>query len=213
MDDLLAEFERPRQATPEDKDRRRRLFAAFGIAGLSLVALGSLTTNAVFTDTDSVNSSGFVTGKVDISAAPKPLAFSAGNMAPGDTYYATLTVTNGGSLGLRYAVSATAADSTGGTFTGTGSLSNQLEFSAYQNLGSCDAAGVGAAAPGDQLGTTTPIGSGKTFSTMADDNRLGAGANQSLCVVAHLPIGTGNTFQNTGMTAQFVLDAEQTKNN
>lgn len=208
MDDLLAEFERPHQTSPEDRERRRRLFAAVGIAGLSLVAIGSLTTNALFTDTDSVNSSGFVTGTVDIAASPDPVNFNAGNMAPGDVVYGALQVLNSGSLGLRYAVTATADVGPG---TGTGVLRDQLDFSLYRGAATCDAAGVAAAT---LVGTTGPIGgAGKTFSTFVDDDRLGAGASDDLCAVASLPIGTGNTFQDTSTTVTFVFDAEQTKNN
>ena len=129
MDDLLAEFERPRQETPEDKERRRRLYSAIGIAGLSLVALGSLTTNALFTDTETTDSAAFVTGTIDLVTTPGGLAtvdFNAGNMAPGDTVYGPLEVRNAGSLRLRYSASADATNTDGKD------LRDQLDFSVYR---------------------------------------------------------------------------------
>ncbi len=128
MDDLLAEFERPRQENPEDKERRRRLSRAIGIAGLSLVALGSLTTNALFSDTETTDSAAFVTGTIDLVTTPGGAAtvdFNAGNMAPGDTVYGRARVRNAGSLQLRYAMSAD-ADNTDGK-----DLRDQLDFSVY----------------------------------------------------------------------------------
>ncbi len=208
MDDLLAEFERPRPVNPEDKERRRRLFAAFGIAGLSLVALGSLTTNALFTDSDSVDSSGFTTGTIDVAANPTTtIPFGAGNMAPGDTVYGAVSVNNAGTLGLRYRVSATADN------TDTKNLRDQLDFSVYTGVapGSCDAAGVAGAT---LVGSSGPIGASKTFSNFGDDVRLAAGASDDLCVVASLDLlSTGNAFQDATTTVTFVFDAEQTKNN
>ena len=137
MDDLLAEFERPRQETPEDKERRRRLYSAIGIAGLSLVALGSLTTNALFTDTETTDSAAFVTGTIDLVATPAGAAtvdFNAGNMAPGDTVYGPLEVRNAGSLRLRYSASADATNPDGN------GLRDQLDFSVYEGVDATDCA-------------------------------------------------------------------------
>ncbi len=214
MDDLLAEFERPRQDTPEDKERRRRLFAAFGIAGLSLVALGSLTTNALFTDSDSVNSAGFVTGTLQLTAGPATVGFNAGNMAPGDTVSGNINLENTGSLGLRYAGSAT-ADNTDGK-----NLRDQLDFSVYDGVNA--AACTGGAHPGGTLVASNvpgPIGAASDLfgsnaqGAQGGDRTLGAGANEDLCVVAHLDIGTGNAFQNASTVVTFTFDAEQVRNN
>lgn len=214
MDDLLAEFERPRQDTPEDKERRRRLFAAFGIAGLSLVALGSLTTNALFTDSDSAQSSGFVTGTLQLTAGPATVAFNAGNMAPGDVESGNINLQNSGSLGLRYAGSATATD------TDSKNLRGQLDFSVYLGVapGSC----TGGAHPGGTLVPTSAAGpinaasdlfGSNTQGAQAGDRTLGAGAQEDLCVVASLPLSTGNAFQNATTVVTFTFDAEQTRNN
>ena len=215
MDDLLAEFERPRQENPEDKERRRRLFAAVGIAALSLVALGSLTTNALFSDTENTDSSAFVTGTIDLvtnPAAPATVDFSAGNMAPGDTVYGALRVRNAGSLGLRYAMSATAdnGDSKG--------LRNQLDFAVYRGVTATDC-NNGDVSAGTSVAASSPIGASRQLTgnpatgNQAGDRALSAAAADDLCVVADLPLATGNAYQNSTTTVTFQFDAEQTKNN
>ena len=40
-----------------------------------------------------------------------------------------------------------------------------------------------------------------------------AAASDDLCVVADLPLATGNAYQNSTTTVTFQFDAEQTKNN
>ncbi len=213
MDDLLAEFERPRQETPDDKDRRRRLIAAVGIAGLSLVALGSLTTNAFFTANDSVNAD-FTTGTVDIAATPAPTVnFQAGNMAPGDTVYGNINVENTGSLGLRYAVSATAVDGD------LKNLKDKLDFSVYEGVSPANCA-LGVLGAGTQLGVTGPIGASSVLvgspsaGNQAGDRPLVASADEDLCFVASLDgPTTGNGYQNATTVVTFRFDAEQTKNN
>jgi Camelysin metallo-endopeptidase len=212
MDDLLAEFERPRQDTPEDKERRRRLFAAFGIAGLSLVALGSLTTNALFTDQEDVTSAGFVTGTLDLTGSPATVNFNAGNMAPGDDVYGSLNLENTGSLQLRYAGTATATD------PDTKGLRSVLDFSVYSGVTpvACANGNVGG---GTQLDTTLPIGASRglfgspAVGAQAGDRVLAAGANEDLCFHASLDIGTGNPYQNATTVVTFTFDAEQTRNN
>ncbi len=212
MDDLLAEFERPRQDTPEDKERRRRLFAAFGIAGLSLVALGSLTTNALFTDQEDVTSAGFVTGTLDLTGSPATVNFNAANMAPGDDVYGSINLENTGSLQLRYAGTATATDTDGK------GLRSILDFSVYEGVtpAACANGNLGG---GTQLDTTLPIGASRglfgspAVGSQAGDRVLGAGANEDLCVHAALDIGTGNAYQNATTVVTFTFDAEQTRNN
>jgi predicted ribosomally synthesized peptide with SipW-like signal peptide len=211
MDDLLAEFERPRQVSPEDRERRRRLFAAFGIAGLSLVAIGSLTTNALFTDQESV-SAGFTTGTIDLAAGPATVDFNADNMAPGDEVFGSINVENQGTLQLRYAATATATDADGKDLRG------QLDFTVFSDVtpAQCNAGNVGG---GTQLGTSGPINAGRgmfgdpSVGAQGGDRVLNAAADEDLCVRATLPLGTGNAFQDATTDVTFVFQAEQTKNN
>lgn len=150
MDDLLNELE-PQGPAPEERERRRRLIAAVGIAGLSLLTVGTLSSGAWFSDTETVNAGQIVTGSVILANdTAKTVQFSETNLAPGDTRYAEVHVNNTGSLELRYAVTANtsavtattpgtggaaiaaaaaAATAAGKTWTPSGyNLADQLEF-------------------------------------------------------------------------------------
>ena len=205
MDDLLAEFEAARTPTTADRARRRRLYTTVAIAGMSLVAIGSLTTGAVFTDSDSVDSATITSGTVDLSLAPATVNFTATNMAPGDTEFGTVTVQNDGSLQMRYAMSGSAA----------GVLGTELQVTVF-GTATCNAAGVSALTP---LATSGPIIPTRQLfgdpSQGADpgDRTVDSGDTDTLCVRIQLPLATDDTFQNTDATLTFDFDAEQTANN
>lgn len=145
MDDLLNELE-PQGPAPEERERRRRLIAAVGIAGLSLLTVGTLSSGAFFSDTQTVPTGQIVTGSVVLAdQTATTQQFAVTNMAPGDTKYGSVTVKNVGSLELRYAVTAnttavpvtdpaiaslvTAAAAAGKTLTPSGfNLADQLQF-------------------------------------------------------------------------------------
>src|SRR5687768_2007720 len=59
---------------------------------------------ALFTDTETVASGDFTTGSVGIGVSPVSTSLALAGMAPGDRVTAPVTVTNDGTLDLRYAV-------------------------------------------------------------------------------------------------------------
>ncbi len=214
-DDLLREFEGPPSVTPADRARRRRLGAAAAIAALAFVGIGQLASGALYTNTATASTNSFTTGTVNITATDPVAVLPAGNMAPGDTAFGPITVTNGGSLQYRYAVTAS-ADNTDGK-----DLRSQLQVSVFAlPAASCNAAGVATATP---LGGPTAINaaapaSQAVFGDVAQGNQPGdqtmaAGATQMLCVEANLPITTPNAFQGSSTTLTFNFAAEQTANN
>jgi hypothetical protein len=213
MDDLLAEFEQPKERTQGAKERRRRLVATAGIVGLSVIALGSLSTGAFFTDQTSVDSADITTGSVKINTNPTTAAtldFAATNMAPGDSAYKKLQVLNDGSLALRYSADGSASAALGG----------QLEVTVYMLPTAATACTAGSVAALTPLFAPAPLGTGPTQlfgnpATGADtgDQVLSAGSQDGLCIVATLPTTTGNAFQDTTTTLSFHFDAEQTANN
>lgn len=183
MDDLLNELE-PQGPAPEERERRRRLIAAVGIAGLSLLTVGTLSSGAWFSDTETVNTGQIVTGSVILANQPSTVPFKVTNMAPGDTEYGSVTVKNTGSLQLRYSVTANttavtatspggsdpgsaaiaaaaaAATAAGKTWTPSGyNLADQLQFTVCDQPFSAGAClGTTLFAPGhwgDGLTTTT----------------------------------------------------------
>ncbi len=211
MDNFEREY-RGADGTPEDRERKRRLLAAIGIAGLSLVTIGTLTTGALFSDSQDLGANSFTTGTVAIGLNPVSALFSVANMAPGDSVSKPLLVTNTGTLGLRYATTAVATDADGKA------LRTQLNFTVHSGVTAANCTA------GNTVGGTVLFGPGAVgaasniFGSVATgaqpgDQTIIAGANQQLCFVADLPLATGNAFQNAATTVTFTFAAEQTKNN
>jgi hypothetical protein len=183
------------QAEPR---RRRRIMAL--LLGLTTVSLGAgLFTLAVFTDTDA-SGGGFATGSIDIEANPV-VAFAVTDMVPGDAVTAPLTLSNDGTIALRYALTSVATTVLGDTLT--------LEV---RDLGtSC------AVFDGGVVIAATAL-DGATFGDPAQgadagDRTLAAAGNEVLCFRVTLPLGSGNALQGLSSTATFTFDAEQTVNN
>lgn len=177
--------------------------------GVGLVGGGIGVASALFTDTQAVEANSFTTGTVDISTDPATALFTVANMAPGDVFYQALTVTNGGTLELRYDLTSIATD------VGDKNLAGQLDLTIAgdDGLGTCDAAGF--ATYGTVAYATGDLGNidGVSAITLDSDRVLAASANEVLCFKIELPSATDNTFQNATTTATFTFAAEQTTNN
>lgn len=212
MDEYLREYEGANMPDPGERKSRRRLLAAIGIAGLSLVTVGTLTTGAIFTDSQDLGANSFTTGTLVLGLNPVSALFAVTNMAPGDTVSKPLTVSDAGTLGLRYATTATAtnADAKG--------LRSQLRFTVYSGVSAanCTAGtttgGTVLYGPG-AIGAAANVFGDVSQGAQPGDRALGAGAGETLCFVADLPLSTDNTFQAASTTVTFTFAAEQTKNN
>ncbi len=212
MDDYIREYEGAGAPDEGERRSRRRLLAAIGIAGLSLVTVGTLTTGAIFSDTQDLGANSFTTGTLVLGLNPVSALFSVTNMAPGDTVSQPLTVSDAGTLGLRYAATAVATD------PDTKALRGQLLFTVYSGVtaANCTAGNTtgGAVLYGPAaIGASASVFGDPAQGAQPGDRTLGAGTGESLCFVANLPLTTGNTFQNAATTVTFTFDAEQTKNN
>ncbi len=214
MDELLDEMESFRRPAPADRERRRRLFATVGIVGLACVGIGQLTTGALFADSANASVS-TASGNVAIQAngfATATLA-PAANMAPGDTVYRSVNITNTGSLDLRYAI-------TGLTSAETKNLSTVLRYTVFSGVSNAQCA-VGTVGGGTALvsnlaiGTSSSpvVGSNVTGSDPGDRVLAAAAPADALCVAIDLPTATTSTFASASATVQLTFDAEQTKNN
>lgn len=175
-----------------------------------LVAALTLTAMALFTDTASVPANTFTTGSVDITTSPTTALVTFSAMAPGDQVTAPITVSNAGTLQLRYAITSTTTENV---------LATQLDLTVKSGVATCTNAGFGATgtviyATGD-LGNTTAVNlvGNPTQGSQAGDRTLAASANEILCFNVSLPSGTGNGFQALTSTATFAFVAEQTVNN
>ncbi|WP_034610659.1 hypothetical protein [Cellulomonas sp. URHD0024] len=216
-DDLLHEMINP-PPVPRDAARRRRLWTTVIIVALAAVGATTLTTSAIFTDDDST-SAAIKSGNVNlVLGGPTPFAFTPQNLAPGSSTFVPMTVSNTGSLQLRYSISYFGSGS-----TGTADLSNVLELRLYDlAAGSCNQAGTDAAETINNFGdpvnnwpTVPEALVGKPAGGAQDGDRELAGGNttESLCARVDFPFEAGNQYQNASVTLNLVFNAEQTLNN
>lgn len=185
--------------------------------GLTLAGatLAVTATGAIFTDSASVGSNAFSTGNVEIttSVASDLVSFTTPLMMPGDSIVDGVTVTNAGTVEMRYAVKSTTTENV---------LAAQLDLVVWNEAAettvnsTCDTTPPTTVlyATGD-LGSTTGINlvGNPTQGAQTGDQVLAASATQMMCFKVALPTSTGNTFEALTTTATFAFDAEQTKNN
>jgi hypothetical protein len=131
-------------------------------------------------------------------------------MAPGDKDTAPITISNDGSLQLRYAVTSTTTEDT---------LAAQLNLIIKENVTTCTNAGFdtdGSLVSGPRaLGSTTGdnIIGDPAQGADAGDRSLSASNSETLCVQVSLPSSSGNAYQNLTTTATFDFQAEQVSSN
>ncbi len=181
------------------------LSAAVVLVALSTVAITSL---ALFTDTASVGANDFTTGTIDINAAPASAVVTMPAMVPGDQVTNPLTVTNAGSLNLRYAVESTTTEDV---------LASELVLTIKSGVTTCDNtnwAADGSTLYSGRLGssTTDPIIGSSIAGADAGDRVLASSANEILCLNVTLPLSS-STGQGTTTSATLDFLAEQTANN
>ena len=194
-----------------------KLAAAIAIIAL-FGALAGVVSVAVFTDIAANPTNQFTTGTVDISNSSEGSAiiFYSG-MAPGDKVTQPLTVSNNGSLALRYSVTSLAdnPDAKG--------LRAQLDLTIWDEAGEGDAGtACNATPPATVLYGPGDLGNDPAMNVIgnpssgfqAGDRTLAASpTSEVLCFQAQLPSSTGNAYQGATTTATFTFMAEQTANN
>jgi len=112
----------------------RRLVAGLSVLTLATAGLTVIATNALFTNSSTVAAGAFATGTVVLTATPSTSTLTFANMTPGDRAYSPITVTNGGTEDLRYAM-------TGGSFVGTLAPVLTLEVHTVPLAVNCNEAG------------------------------------------------------------------------
>lgn len=95
---------------------KTKIFMSMLVIALAAALVGGATM-AIFTDAETSVGNTFTAGTVDITVGTTTLAVNSGNMAPGDTRTGSFTVTNAGTLALRFDVSAVGS---GALFTAQG---------------------------------------------------------------------------------------------
>lgn len=196
----------------------RKALALLLLAGVMAQWAGA--GSAVFTSTATVSANSFTSGTVILSTSPTTALVTLTNMAPGDQVTAPVTVSNTGSLQLRYAITDTATNSDGK------GLAGQLQLTIKSGLSPANCTNAGFAGGGTIVnnggaafslantdGSTKNLVGDPTQGQQSGDRTLAASSNESLCFNVLLPTGTGNAFQNASTTATFTFSGEQTTNN
>jgi hypothetical protein len=197
----------PQDSASRNRHRRRPLLILAAI-GLSIASIGSgVFSLAVFTSTATNGANTFSTGTVVLTTSPSTAFITVSGMLPGDSTTQGLTVTNGGTAALRYAMT------TATTNTDTKGLAAQLV--ATVKTKDTDTA---ACTPfnGTSLYTgalSAALFGSPTQGAQAGDRTLASAASEVLCFQVSLPLATNDTFQNAATTATFTFAAEQTSNN
>lgn len=162
---------------------------------------------ALFSDSDSVTGNSFDTGTISLSTSPTSALVTFTDMFPGDSVTAELTVSNGGSGELRYAMTSSVTDTT---------LSGGLSLDVKSGLSTCSSAAMDDGALGTVVfdGTLSAAAFGDpTQGAQAGDRTLAAGASEKLCFKVLLPLDASNTLQGLTTSATPTFASEQTKNN
>jgi predicted ribosomally synthesized peptide with SipW-like signal peptide len=177
------------------------------LAGLIGVA------SALFTDQKVVDDNLFTSGTVVLDTDPTDVVVTFSNMAPGDEFTAPITVTNNGTLQLRYSVKSAATD------VDDKHLNGQLDMTIKTGVTDCSSAGFGT--DGSAIYGAADLGSTSGINVIGDptqgnqlgDRTLSASGSEVLCMNVKLPLSTGDAFQGAATTATYTFAAEQTKNN
>ena len=190
----------------------KKIAATLAIIGL-LAGLGAFGALSVFTSTADVPGNAFTTGTVDISTSPASALITYSGMAPGDKVTQSLTVSNDGSLELRYAVTSLA------TNTDSKALRAQLDLRIKSGVTTCTNGGFDT--DGTLLYGAADLGGDPAINIVGDptqgadtgDRTLAASGSEALCFQVELPSSTGDPYQDATTTATFSFEAEQTASN
>lgn len=179
---------------------------ALGTATLLTLTIASAAM-ALFTDTAVVPENQVAAATLDISTQPAA-AVTAAHMVPGDSVVETLTVSNDGSVELRYSMST--------TITGDTMLADQLQLTIKGGLTNCTEAAMTDGASGTVIyqGSLSMAGFGDaTAGQQTGDRVLSPAGDEALCLRLLMPLDTSNEYQGKTTTATFNFSAEQTANN
>lgn len=189
-----------------------------GIKALAVLALmvGMLSvlgvvSFALYTDSETIATNTFSSGGIDLTVSPGAslVTLSTPPMAPGDQYTAPLTVGNGGTIELRYAMTSTTTEDV---------LAGELVMSIKSGVTTCDDANWGATGTSVYSGVLGTVATSNIFGSNAQgadtgDRTIAGGASEVLCFNVTLPLTATNASQGITSTATFTFDAEQTDNN
>lgn len=198
---------------------RRRQLLGLGMTGLAVltVSAGTMMSLALFTDTETDDSS-FTTGTIVLDATKiDALELTVTNMMPGDTTRSPVTVENDGTSELRYAVSQTSTDD-GKNLRGSLNLAVRTPDTGAGNTFAedgdhCDDADGTSVRASAAMGASGNVVGDPTSGSQSGDRTLAAAGSEVLCFYVSLPSSAGDSLQGATTTTTFTFAAEQTANN
>jgi predicted ribosomally synthesized peptide with SipW-like signal peptide len=168
-----------------------------------VVGVGATGTFAAWTDSVTVSGTSIRTGTIDlqVNGSNSVTGYSTmniSNMVPGNSTAAVLTVTNAGTAPLKYYLDA----------SGTNPDSKGLAGALVAKV-TGDSATAGSL-PAKTCGGSALGGSGVAFTNsllgnVASPRLLGAGASDTLCIQATLPISAGSNLQGASTSITFTF--------
>lgn len=184
----------------------RILSALVGAVLVVVVAVPVMFALGLFTDSEAVDSNAVDAGTIDLASDVASSLLSLADMLPGDDVVASLTLSNGGTGELRYAMT------TG--ISGSTDLAGGLALDIKVGVTDCTSAGFDTDGTSLFSGTLSggAIGDPAT-GAQTGDRTLAVGAGETLCFRASLPTSADNSLQGLATTATLTFAAEQTKNN
>jgi hypothetical protein len=151
-----------------------------------------------------VATNSFTTATLDIAASPASAVVSSSNLQPGDEINGTLTLTNSGSVTLRFAMTTTATDPDGKA------LKSLLTLKIKTSGTSC--AAFDGSTLYDGILASAALGN-PAVGQQTGDRQLAAAASEQLCFRVAMPDSAGNAYQHADTVATFTFAAEQTAHN
>ena len=197
-------------------------YVLVAILAIGVLSFGSrAATQSLFTDTQSVGANAFTAGTVDISTAPVTALLSLNPMGPGDEVSNPITITNSGSLELRYSLQRSADNPDAKGLRDILRIRVGLKGGAGCDFPYYDSDGTATALSDDtQLyeglnfpATATDTVGSAAQGAQAGDRVVAASASEDLCFAVTMPLSTSNAYQGSLTTATFDFVSEQTTNN
>lgn len=189
---------------PQKRNGKKKMAASLALL-LGAASALTVTSLAVFTDTEAVTTNAFTTGALDLTVGTTSALLTGTNMVPGDQVTNALTVgASAASIDLRYAMtSATTGDAT---------LAGELVLTIKSGVTACTDAGWTADGTNLYAG---PLNAGLFGNPLqgahGGDRNLLSNTTEDLCFNVSLPLAS--TASGVAVDTTFTFDAEQTANN
>ena len=187
------------------------------VVGLSAISIANLASSALLTDSKSAGPAAVTSGNVGLTLGTTTFSnFASAASAPGDAKYTLLTVTNSGSLALRYSATV--------TWSTSNALTQAMQFGVIKvatSASTCDSTLAWTTAVDNTTylakdvtasGTSIALFGSSATGAQTGDRALAAAASDYL-YVRELEPSTYSTNTVVSSNLSLTFDSEQTANN